>query len=246
MSSPQQRTAPRFRAEHRVRVHSDHWGVPVDLRCNDLSRGGAFVETASPPPLHEDVELELVPQGPSCRVKAIVAHIISPERALADGRTPGFGAMFQHLTAPQHQVIDGLLEQARAAERAHDSRPRLAPVRSPSVNVEVDNLLHELKTHLGKIKEADASTVLQLPKDANARAAERAMLTLSKRYHPHKFARYGSAELQRLASEIFVVIQRAHMRYVHDLQRGLRSSGIQARGGGNGSGSAPERAVGDK
>lgn len=58
----------------------------------------------------------------------------------------------------------------------------------------------------------DDLEVLGLDRTADEEAVRLAYLELSKRYHPHRFARYRSAEASRLANEIYVCIQTAYGR----------------------------------
>lgn len=53
---------------------------------------------------------------------------------------------------------------------------------------------------------------LGLDRSADDETVRLAYLELSKRYHPHRFARYRSTEASRLANEIYVCIQAAYGR----------------------------------
>jgi tetratricopeptide (TPR) repeat protein len=53
---------------------------------------------------------------------------------------------------------------------------------------------------------------LGLDRSADDETVRLAYLELSKRYHPHRFARYRSAEASRLANEIYVCVQAAYGR----------------------------------
>jgi hypothetical protein len=52
--------------------------------------------------------------------------------------------------------------------------------------------------------------VLGVDPNANDRDSKAAYLALSKRYHPHRFARYDSLQISRVATDIFIATKRAY------------------------------------
>lgn len=204
-----------------VRVYCEDWDVPVDLACNDISRGGLFVVTASPPALHAELLVALDPRAePDMRIKAMVTHIISPERSWLERRRPGFGALFQYVTDAQRARIDEIVLEAVNASGAQRAQPSFGPGdEPPAVDPGLAPLYAELRADLVRMKEAAPSAVLRLPEGADAAAAELAMLELSKIYHPHKFARHGSPAVTEAATQIFVLIQQAHATLLRSQKR---------------------------
>src|SRR5688572_4927761 len=73
-------------------------------------------------------------------------------------------------------------------------------------------LVAELHAELFALQQKDDLAVLGLDRTADEEMVRLAYLELSKRYHPHRFARYRSAEASRLANEIYVCIQAAYGR----------------------------------
>jgi hypothetical protein len=54
--------------------------------------------------------------------------------------------------------------------------------------------------------------LLGIARDADVATAKQAFLTLSKRYHPHAFARFDCAEISRMATLLFIAHKRAFGR----------------------------------
>jgi hypothetical protein len=211
-----------------VRVYCDDWDVPVDLQSNDISRGGLFLVTDSPPRLHAEITLAFdAHDAQSLRIKAMVTHIISPERGWFERRRPGFGALFQYVTDEQRARIEAVLAEAAAQAANRELRETLqssvSPKEPPAVDPSLAPLYADLTANLVRMKEADPAAVLRLAPDADAAAAESAMLALSKTYHPHKYARHASPAIDQLATQIFVLIQKAHAAFV----AGLATPGAQ-------------------
>lgn len=73
-------------------------------------------------------------------------------------------------------------------------------------------IIASLHAELFDLQGRDDLGVLGLDPTADEEAVRLAYLELSKRYHPHRFARYRSAEASRLASEIYVCVQAAYGR----------------------------------
>jgi len=73
-------------------------------------------------------------------------------------------------------------------------------------------LIASLHAELFELQSRDDLGVLGLDRSADEEAVRLAYLELSKRYHPHRFARHRSAEASRLANEIYVCVQTAYGR----------------------------------
>lgn len=71
-----------------------------------------------------------------------------------------------------------------------------------------DRLRQELQAIEGK----PPWEVLGIARDADAATAKRAFLAMSKRYHPHAFARFDCAEISRMATQLFIAHKRAFGR----------------------------------
>ena len=75
-----------------------------------------------------------------------------------------------------------------------------------------ENVLERLHKELFERKQLDDYGVLGLSPGADDEAIRGAYLTLSKRFHPHRYARFGSGEHKRVATELYVLVQRAFAR----------------------------------
>lgn len=75
-----------------------------------------------------------------------------------------------------------------------------------------ENVLVRLHKELFERKQLDDYGVLGLSPGADDDAIRGAYLELSKRFHPHRYARFGSGEHKRVATELYVLVQRAYTR----------------------------------
>lgn len=73
-------------------------------------------------------------------------------------------------------------------------------------------IIADLHAELFELQQRDDFGVLGLDRTADEEAVRLAYLELSKRYHPHRFARHRSPEITRIANEIYVCIQAAYGR----------------------------------
>lgn len=73
-------------------------------------------------------------------------------------------------------------------------------------------IIADLHAELFELQQRDDLGVLGLDRTADDESVRLAYLELSKRYHPHRFARYRSAEASRIANEIYVCVQAAYGR----------------------------------
>lgn len=76
----------------------------------NLSRGGAFVATATPPPLGSLVRLELVlPDGSRLELPAEVVRVFPPGPAATGGAAPGCGVSFRGLPPETRERLEGFI-----------------------------------------------------------------------------------------------------------------------------------------
>src|SRR5690348_14738358 len=88
---------------------------------------------------------------------------------------------------------------------AQSPRTSVAPEGGQSV-------LETLHAELFRRKQLDDYGVLDLKRGADEGAIRSAYLQLSRRYHPHRYARYEVAEYREVATELYVLVQRAFAR----------------------------------
>jgi tetratricopeptide (TPR) repeat protein len=68
----------------------------------------------------------------------------------------------------------------------------------------------QLERELSALQGRSPWAVLGLKEDAGPEAARDAFLAMSKRYHPHAYARFDSAEINQLATDLFIAHKRAY------------------------------------
>jgi hypothetical protein len=192
-------------------------GVQVPVLTEDLSVAGLFVETKTP--LAMDREVEIYVQSPMGELSARgqVVQVVNAARAKKENRRPGFGLLFTSLSDDQRAFIgltlDALLrarkaamERAKAKAAARSSKPQVDPEKAALAQTVCD----ELRKLLARLQGKPPWSVLGLEQGVSPDAAKLAFLELSKHCHPHKYARYDSADVTRLATELFIVYKRAY------------------------------------
>lgn len=235
----QLRSSKRFAAGELLEVRCESWAQFVKSYSKDISSGGLFIQTGTPPPLYSDLEIKIhLPEGSSLHLTARVVHLITPERAASEGGKPGVGVQFLDLDERRRRHIRALVELARTRAEQHEpgpsrptpekpvpatppdaSRPpkkRAGGVERPKENKEEQDLLHQLRAELAGVKERDDLAILGLssgsPGAPDPQAAKEAFYRLSKRFHPDLYGRYNNPEISRLATEIFILMKRAFTR----------------------------------
>jgi hypothetical protein len=121
---------------------------------------------------------------------------------------------------PQRATTSARPPSVRPPKAASTTRPKTpppAPAVAPSAapapsnnSAELKQIAAELRAELTKIQGKTAWTALGLEADAPLDSAKEAFLRMSKRFHPHKFARYDSPELSNLATEVFIAYKRSY------------------------------------
>src|SRR5262249_61713468 len=106
------RRDPRYPVDWRVEMRCPDWGTVSQACASNASRGGLFVLTSRPPAVGAPVELVLaLPDGTQLELLGTVQHVVTPERAVAEGRSPGIGVKIDE----RHAVDLLVLEHMAAA-----------------------------------------------------------------------------------------------------------------------------------
>jgi uncharacterized protein (TIGR02266 family) len=179
-----------------VEVRCESWSQFAERYAEDIKHGGLLIQTDSPPDVNTELEVRiLLPDDHSLQLQARVVHVI------AEGARPGVGVQLLDLDDERRREIQRLIELGRR----HTGET--APGRTASQEAMLRRLLAEREA----LGQQDELAILGL--DApDPRAARRAFHRLSKRYHPDRFGKYEDAEIDRLATEIFIQIKRAFTR----------------------------------
>jgi curved DNA-binding protein CbpA len=122
------------------------------------------------------------------------------------------------------------------ARRPSGTLPMVEGSRSSVAPESGKSVLETLHAELFRRQQLDDYGVLDLQRGADDAAIRAAYLQLSRRYHPHRYARYELAEYRQVATEIYVLVQRAFARLsrearmpVHDESGKKRSARRSAR-----------------
>ncbi|MDD9933530.1 MAG: hypothetical protein OXT09_08005 [Myxococcales bacterium] len=208
------------------RLYCEIDGIEVVLDVTDLSPAGLFVQTTTM--LEADSEVEVFLRTPigQMSVQAVVVQTVTYERAASEGRKPGFGLLFSGLTGEQSALVARSLcelaskpapkpprkatgakakaarKAARAAAGAASPRPRMDP--------EARQTLKHLERELDSVRSGSPWAILGIDSGSHAEKAREAYFTASKRYHPHKYARFDSDEITSVVTEIFIAHKRAY------------------------------------
>lgn len=194
-------------------------GLPARIVPTDLTKAGVFVQTTAPPDADSEVEIFLRSAAGTITVQAHVVHVVDAARAAKEQRSPGFGALFTHLSEEARAWIERTLAGVgapvvslappRAANEGAQTAAHIAPApQAPDPRILAT--LAELERTLRDLRVRPAWDVLGIERDATPEVAREAYLEASRRYHPHRFARYGSAALAKVATELFIAHQQAY------------------------------------
>jgi hypothetical protein len=126
---------------------------------------------------------------------ARVGHSLSKPPAGSGKRDPA--------AAPPATPTDVLLDE-------HVDVPRLPTVED--VSQELRDVFFAVEAQHRHMRESAAHEVLDVAWDASVEEIRRGYFRLTKLYHPDRFAKYRSAAVSHLASELFVHINRAYDR----------------------------------
>src|SRR5262252_2800637 len=86
------RAHPRYAVDWRVSLRCKDWGVVSRVAAQNASRGGVFLLTSRSPAIGTEVELAVqLPDGTVAELRGKVQHVVTPERAVAENRSPGIG-----------------------------------------------------------------------------------------------------------------------------------------------------------
>lgn len=217
----EERSDTRYSLVEPAVVHVDSWGELVTLYTRDISCGGMFIQTMSPPPIDTQVavELRLPEEAGILRFEGTVVHVVPGG---VKGRPAGFGLHFTGLTAETRRRLQRMIEQAeRAAAAPVGDGPSLqelgftcapsprAGLRMTLTEAELEQL-RELRWELAALESRGDLEVLGLGSSADLEQVRSAFERLAARWHPGMAHRNAPAEIRALVTEIFLRIEHAY------------------------------------
>ncbi len=164
---PDPRQHARFVADRKVEVRTENREQLGELWLRDISKGGLFVESATPPPSGTKLEVDLSTPHGTLRLSGKVVHVICPDRAKEYGSAPGVGLQFTNLNDTTKRAIqayvDGLATQlAVMIEAPVDAT--LTPVARP----ELLQAAEEARAFLNTVENQDVYQALKMPANSPA------------------------------------------------------------------------------
>ncbi|MBX2810332.1 MAG: PilZ domain-containing protein [Myxococcales bacterium] len=104
------RSCPRLVDNRRVMVRAKDRDDMRELWTRDISKGGLFIETSTPPPPDTELEVHLeTPEG-TVQLRAIVVHVLTEEMAASFGGQSGIGVQFIDLDPATRDTIQAYVE----------------------------------------------------------------------------------------------------------------------------------------
>jgi tetratricopeptide (TPR) repeat protein len=205
-----------------IKLRCASWQQLATIYRRDLSQGTMFLKAAAPPPIGTSVHIDLaLPSATVIELTGVVQrHVDDPQR----------GAGVELKLAPIATGSVWLIESALASEHKRLATPiQGVPVLGahqmtgiiptiPTITDSADvtaaehDLIRALVSEAESLKKLNPFLVLGVGYEATDAEVRGAFGELTKRYHPDRFARYESAELRRVAAEIFILIRDAYRR----------------------------------
>ena len=125
------REFPRHRLVKRVKVKCGSWDAAAQLYTQNISRGGLFVRTLSPPESGASVEIVVTfPDGAQSTLIGEVVRVVSSEEAARTGAVAGMGLRFGQLAPSDVERLERLIDLARTSGPEDEIVLPTAPVAS--------------------------------------------------------------------------------------------------------------------
>lgn len=211
-----------------VKLACKSWQQVSSIYARDLNRGAFFLRTRKPPAKGTAIRLTLVlPSGTSIQLRGQIQAIY--DEGEFDGRGPGIDISLE----PVPQSIIWLLESALSSAGLTPAKGTASPppptaAELPAVPSLEDgdewitaesDLVQALWQELTTMSKMNPFQLLGLPTTSTESEIRSAFGTLSKKYHPDRFARYESFEIRELANEVFMLLRDAYRDVVDAASR---------------------------
>lgn len=215
-----------------IKLRCASWKQLAAIYERDLSRSAVFLKSAAPPPVGTRVRINLtLPTQTLIVLNGLVDRHVGPGEL--NGRGPGVDIKLHNVPQSALWLIETALASARrkgdmaggeSAEQGEQegSAPQSAQDAAPAEETDVDlgageklvaaegDLVTALSQELASLRKLNPFQVLGIGYETGDEEVRAAFASLTKRYHPDRFARYESGEARRIASEIFILIRNAY------------------------------------
>jgi uncharacterized protein (TIGR02266 family) len=169
MGTLAQRSEPRFSAATSVVVAVEGRAALQDLWTANISKGGLFVVTRTPPPLQTRVVVTLETPDGTLQLAAEVVHVVPPQ---ADSPTAvaGAGLQFSAVTEAQRQAIQRYVDGVAGTLSA--------PVDGAG-GARVAELMTTVRALLAGLESGDVHAALQAPATATVEDLKKKLVTVT-------------------------------------------------------------------
>jgi tetratricopeptide (TPR) repeat protein len=229
-AAPPARRHPRYDLDAPVTIRYDEWSDLVELCTRDISKGGMFVKTSSPPPLRSKITVQLrLPQDTGVlELSGEVVHVMGGGEG---GPVLGFGLQFDELGDRRRAMLDRLVDHAREmAERPGVEGVTLTELGlgtpaagGPSLRLTLtpEELarMNDLRAELASLDAKDDLALLGLSGAPTLARIDAAFESLEARWHPGRWSTRAAAEVETLAMDVFRRIEAAYMRVSAEVRR---------------------------
>jgi hypothetical protein len=209
------RRHPRYGVALRVQIRPDTWDHTEVVYSSDISLGGLFLRMSDPLPVGALLTVTFFLRAPDpLSLRAEVRHALPPDAARVLGRRAGVGVKFVDPTPAQRarlaDLVDNIAGGHQRATAAVVARlvPRRAPGAQDAVDADAAPLVAELRGVLDDLELRDYFELLGVAPDASAGEVRQRFLTVSRPWHPQRFAAAPDA-VRAVVSEIHALLRRA-------------------------------------
>jgi cell division septation protein DedD len=200
-----------------IKLRCTSWKQLAAIYERDLKRSAVFLKSAAPPPIGTRMRINLtLPTQTLIVLNGSVDQHFGPGEF--GGRGPGVDITLHNVPQSAMWLIESALDSARrknaqASEARDTSSSGDVDMAAGEKLVEAeDDLVAALTQELTSLRKLNPFQVLGVGYETNDDEVRAAFGSLTKRYHPDRFARYESGEARRTASEIFILIRNAYQR----------------------------------
>jgi tetratricopeptide (TPR) repeat protein len=219
-----------------IKLQCASWKQLAAIYERDLTRGAVFLKSMAPPPLGTRVRINL-----TLPTQTLIVLNGSVDRHVGVGelnaRGPGVDIKLHNVPQSALWLIESALESASrkgamapATGQTRDGAPAegFVDMEMSEELVEAEgDLIAALSQELASLSKLNPFQILGVGYDISDDDARAVFGSLTKRYHPDRFARYESGEAKRIAAEIFALIRNAYQILATDPGR---ASALEALG----------------